>query len=277
MRFELFGKTDVGPVRMRNEDHVLVLDRVLNKGETYLSSSETGRFLQSSGAALWAAVADGVGGLPYGRDASSIALQTLSETLMASTKVPDDAASLRTVIEEVNERVVAAGDEMAGSTGIGTTLSGLFIRHTTAFVFNAGDSRVYRMRGDSLALLTRDDAKAGMIAETSGMSLDRAVETGDASLTNCVGMKDFQVTIGPDLECRPGDQFLICTDGLFGSVSRELIADVLGHSSPLAIKGHQLFDHALKGETLDNISLVLLACRPDQPSGTRTPRAVISI
>ena len=274
MRFELFGKTDIGPARDRNEDHILLLDQVLNEGERYLSPSEVERF-RSQRNGLWAAVADGVGGLPLGREASAMTLRKLSQQLSVPAPGSDTEARLRTAIETVNREIVACGDESPGEHGMGSTLSGLLIRGTGAFLFNAGDSRVYRMRGDSLALLTRDDAKPGMIAEISGMSLQEAVETGYASLTNCVGMRSFRVDIGHGLECVAGDQFLICTDGLFGSVSKTLMAEILSHSSPLAIKGHQLFEEAIKGETRDNISLVLLACRADRPPGNSTSRAVI--
>ena len=98
-----------------------------------------------------------------------------------------------------------------------------------------------------------------MIAEAAGMTLEEAVESGSASLSNCLGVQALtpEVRSLPPLE--PGDRLLVCTDGLFGAVKKDRMAALLGDAgATLSDSSDLLMDEAAACGGDDNVSLVLI-------------------
>ena len=185
MQLEIHGGTVKGPVRARNEDHVLVLDAVLNDGARAVPAAESAHFAERHGGAVWAAVADGVGGAPSGHEASRATLESLRDRL--AEHVPNlpfglEQSFLDETLRLVNAQVLTHGEIDPDRRGMCSTLCGVLLRHSQAYIFHAGDSRIYRLSAGVLDLLTRDHATPGMIAQVAGMTLEEAVETGSASL-----------------------------------------------------------------------------------------------
>lgn len=203
--FEAAGRTDVGAVRERNEDH-------------YACWPELGLFV----------VADGLGGRPGGDVASRTAVRVVLESLAATATIVDADVELRrerlvASFERANARVFAVG--RATGTGMGTTLTAVFARAQHAVVAHVGDSRLYRFRGHQLEQLT-DDHTVGAEMARAGQPCDEPAAIAQ-SLTRAIGCEpgvDIDARVVPT---RPGDVLLLCSDGLWGVVPHSEIEVIL--------------------------------------------------
>ena len=259
MTLQIFGKTDIGLLHRHNEDHVLVLNDVINTGEIHVTGDQFDRFIESHKAA-WIAVADGIGGTSGGDVASRITLEALIDCFSKSVRQSNQELMLKGAMVESNQKVLAAARENQALYAMGSTICGLFFRGSSVLAFYAGDSRIYRWRNGVLALLSKDDARPGLIAERAGMSLEEAVESGSATITNYIGTPALEPHVAGDWEIATDDIYLICSDGLYGMVPKQLMAAVLENSSTsLVEKGRQLNRKAIEAGGCDNISLVLVA------------------
>jgi serine/threonine protein phosphatase PrpC len=263
-----YGMTDVGNVRPSNEDNFYI-DRELGL----------------------LAVADGMGGHESGEVASSDALISLAHFIRASAArqhgatmpdfIPspyDPAASapfvdwthstsaamttLHNAVEFANQRMyqVNLDNRRAEGGGMGTTLTGIWqpVPDGPQFVFHVGDTRLYRFRGGHLKQLTRDQTM-----------YQKAIEAG--VLYNLPGRNLLLQALGPSSGVRPdlhmqstepGDLYLLCSDGLHGACSDAQIADLLATSTDLEITCAELIDTAKRNRSRDNITVVLLQCKP---------------
>jgi protein phosphatase len=101
--------------------------------------------------------------------------------------------------------------------GMSTTCSALLVRGGYAFAAHVGDSRVYRVRGRSVLQITEDHTlinykvKHGLLTKAEA---ERA--SGKNVITRAVGHKDYVQVDTADVDCAPGDRFVLCTDGLHG-------------------------------------------------------------
>ncbi len=259
--------TDVGNVRPSNEDNFFI-DRELGL----------------------LAVADGMGGHEAGEVASSDALIALAHFIRASAAreqgapMPDFTPSaydpvstdpfvewthstsaamttLHHAVEFANQRMYQTNldNRRAEGGGMGTTLTGIWrpAPDGPQFVFHVGDTRLYRFRQGRLRQLTRDQTM-----------YQRAIEAG--VLYNLPGRNLLLQALGPSSGVRPdlhmqttepGDLYLLCSDGLHGSVSDEQIAQLLEASTDLETTCADLIDLAKHNRSRDNITAVLLRCK----------------
>lgn len=78
------------------------------------------------------------------------------------------------------------------------------------------------------------------------MTLEEAVEIGSASLHYCISLHDFMVEAQAGVKLAPGDQLLLCTDGLYSEVARHRLKALLGtDGQSLADRSQRLFDEAV--------------------------------
>jgi protein phosphatase len=101
--------------------------------------------------------------------------------------------------------------------GMSTTMSALLIRGSYAFAAHVGDSRVYRLRGDSVMQLTEDHTLINYKVKHGMMTKAEAEKaTGKNVITRAVGHKDYVQVDTADVDVARGDRFLLCSDGLHG-------------------------------------------------------------
>lgn len=204
-----------GRVRDTNEDAVglVVPDR--------------GDVLRQRGAIF--AVADGVGGHQAGEVASAMAVQDVVARYLSPTAPREIEAALTGAIQATNAHVHAlAARPDAPTSGMQTTLSVLVLCGRTSYVAHAGDSRVYRLRGRTLAPLTADHSE---VAEMVRLRLvkpeDAATHPRRSVLTRALGATP---RLRPDFaraSVEDGDTFVLCTDGLWGEVPDDAIREAL--------------------------------------------------
>ncbi|MBI2346314.1 MAG: Stp1/IreP family PP2C-type Ser/Thr phosphatase [Deltaproteobacteria bacterium] len=241
------GQTDVGRRRERNEDAFLV-------------NADIKLFL----------VADGMGGHVGGGFASRMAVTTIEEVIRRLSSDPDATLEegwewkpgdyktlLRYAIQAASHRIFEKATQDASLRGMGTTAVAILIQGNTVFLANVGDSRAYLIRGGQIKQVTIDHSlvgeqlRAGVITDVDAKS-----HRLKNIITRSVGFQD-RVEIDIDSRpIRPGDIYLLCTDGLTNLIEDEELFTVVTHNS-LKDACQQLIDLANERGGDDNITVLM--------------------
>jgi PPM family protein phosphatase len=197
------------------------------------------------------AVADGMGGAQAGEIAAKIAATVLRES--------SDEAAVVELIKEANRRVyeAAAGDE--ARSGMGTTITAAIVEDGTVQIGHVGDSRAYRIREGRLEQLTEDHSLVAELVRSGKLSPEEAdVHPQRSVITRTVGT-DPDVDVDTfSVDARPGDVFMICSDGLTTMVADASILELVERNrASLDKTAKALVDAANKGGGEDNITIVL--------------------
>jgi len=237
MNYTWATATDVGHVRQMNEDSVFP------EGD--------GR---AAGPAL-VAVADGMGGATAGHVASRVALAA------ATTRA--DGAAAATLVERGNDAVLRAVAEDGSLSGMGTTLTlGIFHPEGRLELAHVGDTRAYLFRGGELDQITSDHTLvAEMVAEGRLTPAQAETHPRRHLLTRVVGMAGTEVDTY-DVELRPGDRVLLCSDGLTGMVPDHAIARILHEASDPAEAAWSLVEAANAAGGHDNTTVAVVDVDP---------------
>jgi serine/threonine protein phosphatase PrpC len=236
MRLSSFAGSDVGRQRSGNEDSYFC-------GQTVF------------------AVADGLGGHQGGEVASAAAVEPLARLDGRSFKDAGEAAeALAAAIREANEAILdrAAGDPAL--YGMGTTVTAAVAGDGYLQLAHVGDSRAYLLRGGTLEQLTTDHTVVGELVRRGRLTPQQAAVHPERSiLTRAVGL-DPRVPVDlPDpLEVQPGDQVLLCSDGLTEAVADGRIAELLSTAPEGQAACRSLIDAANDAGGPDNITVVLV-------------------
>ena len=210
------GQSDIGRIRRRNEDALAL------KG--------------SFGVAV---VADGMGGHPGGDVASSLAASAAAETLaVAMHDGPDPDGFVEQMRAVMHDAVLGAhaairerGEQEPHLDGMGTTLTAMVTHpETGAWVIgHVGDSRAYRIHGETMDQVTRDDTWIQQqIDDNPSLDPARARHSPYAHLlTQCLGLEDAPKPQILDGTAAPGDRFLLCSDGLVGMLEDDTVLSII--------------------------------------------------
>jgi protein phosphatase len=269
VKVEIAGTTHCGHVRRNNEDHYLAIrfQRSLDILSTNLEDNTTEQSFEEIGYGLL--VADGMGGMAAGEVASRMALCKLVELvvntpdwIMKFTRQQDERHLMERITERFRQVNEALRDEAAldrSLSGMGTTLTVGVSLGSILLIGHIGDSRAYVLRGNELRQLTYDHNLAQALADAGNADPDDpARHVLHNVLTAALGTSskraDPQV-----LRCQlsPGDQVLLCTDGLTEMVSSETIAAVLSEAPSSKAACDSLIDLALAAGGIDNVTVLL--------------------
>ena len=221
-------------------------------------------------------VADGLGGHAAGEVASRLAADTVVSE-WRRTNAPQPRPALRTIVRAANTAVYDASLE-AGRRGMGTTLTALTLAGHEAVVAHIGDSRAYLVRRDTCRQLTADHSRVGEMLRMNLITPEQAAtHPARSQLTRSLG---GDPTVQLDLvatDVAEDDTFILCSDGLWDSVSRQEMTDVarrIGDDTvPTPVEAaDMLVDLALKRDAPDNVTVVVVrvtSARPIPPAGTR--------
>lgn len=220
--------TDPGKVRRLNQDAYAVNGLVSQTGDWSGTSNEADFAAGPPG--VICLVADGMGGYPGGELAATAALAHLSTSLaqevarlapqsLAGERGFQQARSVLSTAYRNALSLLAHDLRRSGVPDAGTTLAGLWIfRPGAALVFHCGDARVLRWSNGYLRALTVDHSPFGPALAAGEMT---EAELGNnpalSQVTRAVGLRgNTTLEIGDPLEMKPGDVFLLCSDGFFG-------------------------------------------------------------
>lgn len=243
---------DVGKVRTNNEDNYYCDGQYrsdVNQNHVSLTGrGKANRFL--------AAVCDGMGGEESGEVASLLAVKHLRPCALDA--VP---AAAHIAVQTANEAIC----QMMRQKGLrmGSTLTALYIDRRTSIPINLGDSRIYLYREGQLSRLTTDHCKAESLVRLGLLTPDEAHKHHSKhELTQYLGVFPEEMLLEPDIgspiRLRPGDTFLLCSDGLTDMVDDVAIASTLASSGVAGTMAKALLDQALNAGGRDNITVLVV-------------------
>lgn len=221
------------------------------------------------------AVADGTASRGGGHIASNIACTSLREQLAAHgqtlTRMDDSALAetLRNVVIEANEQILAQQLTDAALARMATTLVATLMRGNTLHMTWVGDSRIYLLRNGELSQLTRDHSLENYLKDNP--QVVQKVERPGKTLLSAMGLKQSQLRIdylSQSLE--RDDLVLLCSDGLTDALPDWILREILAGSyiSSIEDASAALVRAALSHGGMDNITVLLLhACEQRQVAG----------
>jgi PPM family protein phosphatase len=205
------------------------------------------------------ALADGMGGHPEGEVASQLALQTLAAIYQRDAKpvLKEPTRFLHDSIIAGHHQLIRYATEKALIDTPRTTVVAVVLQGNSAYWAHCGDSRLYLVRGDKLIARTRDHSYSEL-QETMAQVVPMGERFNRNVLFTCLGSPGKPVvdTVGPMI-LQGGDKLLLCSDGLWGSVSDEEITAQLA-SKPIADAVPELVEQALRngGPKSDNVTVI---------------------
>lgn len=258
--------TNIGNVRGNHEDNFYLKGIYLHE---HFRNDFSATYTIDNPDGMCFAVFDGMGGAAYGEIASEIATQILRKY----EKDLEEAENSRTVdqlisdyTKEANNAVVEMLKEKQCLSG-GTTLAMLYFIGGQARIYYLGDSRIYLEQKSGIVCLTRDHTLANQKLDAGILSEEEAESSPDRHrLTLFIGSDKSEVGLNADsrrpIPIRPGNKFLLCTDGLSSMCSDNEIHDLL--SQDYFNEAAILVQEALNHGGADNITCIVLEILADE-------------
>lgn len=225
-------RTDVGKVRANNQDAPIVSEKLRLYG-----------------------VADGMGGHKGGEVASTSARDDLLRELEGKTP---SVAALSGAIEEVNRQIYHQQEHDDALTGMGTTLSVLWMSDNFVYIGHVGDSRVYLLRDGEFKQMTLDHSLVEQLVREGVLTEEEAQNHPMRNIiTRAIGTDEsVEVDVVVE-ERRKGELWLACSDGLHGLVDDCQMRDALRQYAPEKA-ADVLLKAALDAGGRDNVTLVIV-------------------
>ena len=201
------------------------------------------------------AVVDGMGGAKAGEVASELAAEALREESREGGSGEDAVESL---IQEANRRVYQRATEDASTSGMGTTLTVALVEDDRVRFGHVGDSRAYLVRDGELIQLTEDHSLVGELVRSGKLAPEDAESHPQRSvITRALGT-DPDVDVDTfTQEARPGDIFVLCSDGLYSMVGNSTILEIVERNrGDLNAAARALIAAANRAGGDDNITVV---------------------
>lgn len=238
LKCDVWCRTDKGLRRESNQD-------------SFLINKEIGLFV----------VADGMGGHSGGEVASQIAVQTAEMVVSEyrnSGMAPRDL--VQKVYEESSHRIYDRAAQESQLSGMGTTMVMTYLSGNSLFVGNVGDSRAYLYRKPNLWQVTEDHSlvneqlRAGLIREDQVRQF-----VGRNVITRSVGYERDVIADVLERPLQKGDHFILCSDGLSGMITDDLISETLASRPAGEQACNELLNRALEAGGEDNVTVLLIS------------------
>jgi serine/threonine protein phosphatase PrpC len=213
-------------------------------------------FLNKPEAGLWV-VADGMGGHSAGDVASRTVTRRLEQSSVGAS-LNDLERYTRTTLKAVNAELLELAAQMGPGHVVGTTVVTLLASGDDCAALWAGDSRLYRHRDGTLEQLTDDHSMAAEMARANNALPDGY---GDNIVTRALGADPVLELDRITFKARPGDHYLLCSDGLTKEIhSAEIEAIFNAEEGQRKIR--KIIDLALERGARDNVTVILASVEP---------------
>ena len=200
------------------------------------------------------AVADGMGGAQAGEVASQIAVEAF-EPSARGDESPE--RYLRRITERANERIHDLSEQDSEHSGMGTTLTAALVSDDEVALAHVGDSRAYLFRNGELRLLTSDHSLVEELRRQGRLTEEEAEDHPQRSIiTRALGPESDVEIDTMTYRARPGDVYLLCSDGLTTMIKEEEIAKTLAAAPDLDGAVMRLVRLANQAGGRDNITVI---------------------
>ena len=266
-QYDFHGVSHQGMVRTENQDCFLIasLHKLMQVHQTSVPESALGELMSPSRGFVFL-VADGVGGVPGGKDASRTALGAIMDYVLRAMDLyvqldealePEFVAELQRSVEKSHEVVRQTGEQDEERVGMATTLTMVCVRWPRGYLVHVGDSRCYRFRDGELRQLTKDQTMAQAMVDAGALSPDQAERSGlKHVLYSAVGATRAEpMTVTTDV--RWGDVMLLCTDGVTKHVTDDEIRTALARNEAAETTCNALLQLALERGGSDNTTMIV--------------------
>lgn len=236
-----FNKEVIGNVRTAQEDsHDIALNT--QNGDIYV-------------------VCDGMGGHIGGKQASSIAVESILN-YMINNRCTNPANFLNEALQQANNNILQYSMEHPELRGMGTTACILLFKDNEVHIAHVGDSRIYLYLGKEKQLhrITKDHSFVQTLVDAGEITDEEAESHPNKNrILKALGVHPVVKPTINDAPIQPkkGDIFLLCSDGLCGMINDGAIENVLSSEASLKDKGETLIELALKAGGHDNITVEL--------------------
>lgn len=231
MKFSISGFTNKGTKRTLNQDGIFVNGTTLYDGEIHLNDQKN----------CICFVADGVGGSNSGEYASHFVLEGLRNINFNSISETINS------INCLNEELISSSINDIKLRGSSTTLTGIHINDLLFHVFHVGDSQLWLLRNNMFFKITTDQVLDQEVVNSPITSY-----LGGTKKNLIFGEIDFSTKVEVD------DTFLICSDGLFKSLTMKVVKSILSSGRTIEDKSRKILENSLTQGSDDNVSVILI-------------------
>jgi protein phosphatase len=213
------------------------------------------------------AVADGMGGAQAGEVASRVAAESF-EVVQRGTESPE--AYLRAIAKTANARIHRLSEADKSRSGMGTTFTAALVEGEEVGFAHVGDSRAYLFRDGELKLLTSDHSLVEELRRQGRLTDEQAEDHPQRSIiTRALGPERDVDVDTMTYRARPGDVYLLCSDGLTTMIKEDRIGAILREADTLDEAVTRLVAEANDAGGRDNITVV--AFRVDDAEAAAKP------
>ena len=237
-----FSITDIGMKRHMNQDYVFASENAIGKFPNLFI------------------VADGMGGHKAGDYASRVCVKTMIESVQNST-LKTYIGILEEAIGAANKRIFEDAASNNDLEGMGTTLVvAVVLEDNTLYVANIGDSRLYLVDEEEIRQITEDHSLVEEMVKNGELERSEAkVHPNKNVITRAIGTSKHVVADYFEVQLKPGDRILLCSDGLSNMLEdREMRYIMNRYSNDTARAVEELVKKANINGGKDNISAVLV-------------------
>lgn len=230
------GKTDVGLVRDKNEDSLLV-------------DPQLGLYV----------VCDGMGGHVGGQVASQLAVATVADSIAQGGDAGDEADIIVKAIKAANAAVYNKAKNEPELHNMGTTVVAVRRDGDVLHLSHVGDSRIYRLRGGHLEQVTRDHSLINLYEDNPEMAA-RFGPPNSNVIVRAIGLRDQVEVDHRAIAMEPGDLYLLCSDGLTDMIEDWMLKEIMldGAQGPIEECAEALIRAALSNGGVDNTTALLV-------------------
>ncbi|MCA1849727.1 MAG: Stp1/IreP family PP2C-type Ser/Thr phosphatase [Acidobacteria bacterium] len=241
-------QSDKGCVREGNEDSAVHV------------KPDDPAVLQSKGSLI--IVADGMGGHASGEVASQMAVEVVNSIYYQAGN--DASQALAVAIREANRRIYAASQKDEKLRGMGTTCTALVLQNGSAYAAHVGDSRLYMVRDGKIYLMTEDHSMVMEMVKRGMITMEEARHRADKNvILRALGTApEVEVSTWEEpLPVKEGDQYLLCSDGLYDLIEDEEIKQALVSAPDPQAACESLIALAKERGGHDNITVAVASIR----------------
>ena len=230
------GKTDVGLVRDKNEDSLLV-------------DPQLGLYV----------VCDGMGGHVGGQVASQLAVATVADAIAQGGDAGDEIDIIVKAIKAANSAVFNKAKADPELHNMGTTVVAVRRDGDVLHLSHVGDSRIYRLRGGQLEQVTRDHSLINLYEDNPELAA-RFGPPNSNVIVRAVGLRDAVEVDHRAIAMEPGDLYLLCSDGLTDMIEDWMLKEIMldGAEGPIEECAEALIRAALSNGGVDNTTALLV-------------------